>query len=328
MHIHLFVQKKNYCWWWTFNVINDISELVGIITSAIGAGNTDSLPGITTGMRLEQDKCRRDVTKIWKAVCYDITRGGNTKVIGVGKSYFDANGNRLSNILVDPDEYEQSVIALEYSKDIARRVINNVRDGSYTIGTAFNITAGQYSATSGIITVTTNVGHGLTDKDTVKLAGLGFSCAAHNNVISITDFEYDSASGFSTITVASDHGLSSGDEFELFGATFTCSSGSSVYPDGTNDYIFDAYVGTAGTVIYTNVGISTIDHTYDSGGEVRVGVTTTVFPDGTFGDCLKSRIMSRYSSSNQCWYVNYCSYLSKWRYYSKDKNFQARYRSD
>ena len=273
------------------NVNNDITELVGIVTSAIGAGNTDSLPGITTGMRLEQNKCRRDVTKIWKAVCYDITRGGNTKVIGVGKSYFDANGNRLSGILVDPDEYEQSVIALEYSKDIVRRVINNVRDGSYTIGTAFNITAGQYSPSSGIITVTTNVGHGLTDKDTVKLAGLGFSCAAHNNVISITNFEYDKASGFSTITVASDHGLSSGDEFEMFNVAFTCPGGSgittTIFPDGTNDYIFDAYVGTAGTVIYTNVGISTIDHTYDSGGEVRIGVTTTVFPDGTFGDCFE-----------------------------------------
>ena len=273
------------------NVNNDITELVGIVTSAIGAGNTDSLPGITTGMRLEQNKCRRDVAKIWKAVCYDITRGGNTKVIGVGKSYFDANGNRLSDILVDPDEYEQSVIALEYSKDIVRRVINNVRDGSYTIGTAFNITAGQYSPTSGIITVTTNVGHGLTDKDTVKLAGLGFSCAAHNNVISITNFEYDSASGFSTITLASDHGLSSGDEFEMFDVAFTCPGGSgittTIFPDGTNDYIYDAYVGTAGTVIYTNVGISTIDHTYDSGGEVRIGVTTTIFPDGTFGDCFE-----------------------------------------
>ena len=273
------------------NVNNDITELVGIVTSAIGAGNTDSLPGITTGMRLEQNKCRRDVTKIWKAVCYDITRGGNTKVIGVGKSYFDANGNRLSGILVDPDEYEQSVIALEYSKDIVRRVINNVRDGSYTIGTAFNITAGEYSPTAGIITVTTNVGHGLTDKDTVKLAGLGFSCAAHNNVISITNFEYDSASGFSTITLASDHGLSSGDEFEMFDVAFTCPGGSgittTIFPDGTNDYIYDAYVGTAGTVIYTNVGISTIDHTYDSGGEVRIGVTTTLFPDGTFGDCFE-----------------------------------------
>lgn len=277
------------------NVNNDITELVGIVTSAIGAGNTDSLPGITTGMRLEQNKCRRDVAKILKAVCYDITRGGNTKVVGAGKSYFDANGNRLSGILVDPDEYEQSVIALEYSKDLSRRIINNVRDGSYTIGTAFNISAGDYHAPSGIITVTTSVGHGLTSKDTVKLAGLGFSCAAHSNVISITNFEYDKASGFSTITLASDHGLSSGDEFEMFDVAFTCPGGSgittTIFPDGgaTNgggggDYIFDSYVGTAGNIIYTNVGISTIDHTYDTGGEVRIGVTTTLFPDGTFGD--------------------------------------------
>jgi hypothetical protein len=96
------------------NVNNDITELVGIVTSAIGAGNTDSLPGITTGMRLDMNKCRRDVAKIWKSVCYDITRGGNTKVVGAAKSYYDANGNKLTDILVDPDEYEQSVVALEY----------------------------------------------------------------------------------------------------------------------------------------------------------------------------------------------------------------------
>jgi hypothetical protein len=274
------------------NVNNDITELVGIVTGAIGAGNTDSLPGITTGARLEQSKCRRDVAKILKAVCYDITRGGNTKVVGAGKSYFDANGNRLAGILVDPDEYEQSVIALEYSKDISRRIINNVRDGSYTIGTAFSINGANYSPTAGILTVTTNVGHGLTSKDTVKLSGLGFSCATHNNSIAVYDFQYDKASGFSTITLASDHGLSSGDEFEMYNIEFTCPGGSGVtttiFPDGTNDYIYDAYVGTAGTVIYTNVGISTIDHTYTSGGEVRIGVTTTIFPNGgVFGDCFE-----------------------------------------
>lgn len=273
------------------NVNNDITELVGIVTSAIGAGNTDSLPGITTGMRLDQNKCRRDVAKIWKAVCYDITRGGNTKVVGAGKSYYDANGNKLS-ILVDPDEFEQSVIALEYSKDIARRIVNNVRDGSYTIGTAFSISGANYSPTAGILTVTTNVGHGLTSKDTVKLSGLGFSCATHNNSIAVYDFQYDKASGFSTITLASDHGLSSGDEFEMYNIEFTCPGGSgittTIFPDGTNDYIYDAYVGTAGTVIYTNVGISTIDHTYASGGEVRIGVTTTIFPNGgVFGDCFE-----------------------------------------
>ena len=482
------------------NVIKDIKNLVGIVTSAIGAGSTAGLPGITTGARLSQDKCRRDVAKILKSVCYDITRGGNTKVIGAAKSYFDSNGNRLSALLVDPDEFEQSVIALNYAKDITRRVVNNVRDGSYTIGTAFHVSDAQYSAPAGILTVTTNVGHGLTDKDTIKLSGLGFSCAAHNNVISITDFQYDRQSGFSTIFVSSDHGLSSGDEFELRGikmdcgdsgtgpvvnvsiATydettgeldietsgvhgahvgktvqikgltwscansgigpvvnvsaalydensgnltvttsgvsgihtgetvqlknleFSCSGGSgitttifpdgtsnfipgfgkdvfrvtavnsttqfvvnvgpstightyvsggtaqagittTVYPDGTSNFvqgygpdvfrvtavtdpfvfkvnvgvstiattyvsggtvqagittsiypdgvqgggdaIFDAYVGTGGTIIFTNVGISTIEHTYNSGGELRIGVTTSIFPDETFGDCFE-----------------------------------------
>ena len=271
------------------NVNNDITELVGIVTSAIGAGNTDSLPGITTGMRLNMGKCRRDVAKVWKSVCYDITRGGNTKVVGAAKSYFDSSGNKLTSVLVDPDEYEQSVVALEYSKDIARAVVNNVRWGSYTIGTAFNVSGADYTPSSGILTVTTNVGHGLTAKDTIKLSGLAFTCATHNNSINITDFEYDKASGFSTIYVASNHGLSSGDEFEMFDIEFTCPGGSgittTIFPDGsTGDYIFDAYVGTAGTIIYTNVGISTIDHTYASGGEVRIGVTTTIFPDGTFGD--------------------------------------------
>ena len=378
------------------NVNNDITELVGIVTSAIGAGNTDSLPGITTGMRLEQNKCRRDVAKILKSVCYDITRGGNTKVIGAGKSYFDANGNRLTALLVDPDEYEQSVIALEYSKDISRRIINNVRDGSYTIGTAFSIGGANYSPTAGILTVTTNVGHGLTTKDTVKLSGLGFSCATHNNSIGVYDFQYDRQSGFSTVILDNDHGLSSGDEFELRNLTFSCGDSgigplvnvaaatysettgellittdathgafigetvqiknlefscpggsgitTTIFPDGTsnfisgygpdvfrvtgtnfpfgitvnvgpstiahtyvsggtvqagitttvfpdvqsNDFVFDAYVGTAGTVIYTNVGISTISHTYASGGEARIGVTTTIFPNGgVFGDCFE-----------------------------------------
>ena len=270
------------------NVNNDITELVGIVTNAIGAGNTDSLPGITTGIRLEMDKCRRDVAKILKSVCYDITRGGNTKVIGAAKSYYDENGNKLDS-LVDPDEFDQSVIALEYSKDICRRIINNVRDGSYTIGTAFNISAADYTPSVGIMTVTTTVGHGLTAKDTVILSGLGFSCATHNNQISVTNFEYDRQSGFSTITLASDHGISSGDQFEMFDIQFTCPGGSgittTIFPDGTRGYIYDAYVGTSGNVIKTNVGISTIEHTYDTGGVVRIGVTTTVFPnDGVFGE--------------------------------------------
>ena len=369
-------------------VMNTISQLVGIVTNAISVGNTSGLPGITTGIRLDMNKCRRDVAKVWKSVCYDITRGGNTKVIGAAKSYFDSDGNKLSGVLVDPDEYEQSVVAVEYSKDIARAIINNVRWGSYTIGTAFNVTAADYTPSSGIITVTTNVGHGLTSKDTVKLAGLGFSCDTHNNNINVTDFQYDRLSGFSTIFVESDHGLSSGDEFELYNLEFSCgdsglgpvvnisnavydetvgivtittsaasgvflgepvqikglefscgdsglgpvvnisgalydeasgllvvttSSASGVhtgktvqlknlefscpggsgitttiFPDGTSNYIqgygpdvFRVTGVNSPTQFVVNVGVSTIGHTYVSGGTAQAGVTTTIFPDGT-----------------------------------------------
>jgi len=321
------------------NVNNDITELVGIITSAIGAGNTDSLPGITTGIRLEMSKCRRDVAKILKSVCYDITRGGNTKVIGAAKSYYGGDGSKLDS-LVDPDEFDQSVIALEYSKDICRRIINNVREGTYTIGTAFNINAADYTASAGIITVTTTVGHGLTAKDTVILSGLGFSCATHNNSIGVYDFQYDRQSGFSTVILDSDHGLSSGDEFELRNLTFSCgdsglgpvvnvsnvvydenvgiitvttSSASGVFagepvqlkniaftcaaehagvtttifPDGSSQNNIDGYgydvfsvlAVNSATEFQVNVGPSTIAHTYDTGGTVQAGVTTTVFPD-------------------------------------------------
>jgi len=388
------------------NVNNDITELVGIVTSAIGAGNTDSLPGITTGMRLEQDKCRRDVAKIWKAVCYDITRGGNTKVVGAGKSYFDSNGNRLSALLVDPDEYEQSVIALEYSKDVARRIVNNVRDGSYTIGTAFNVTSGEYSNTSGIITVTTNAAHGAFAGKTVQVKDLEFTCPSSGigPVVNVDTAVYDESNGNLTVTTTGASGIHTFKTVQLKNLEFSCPGGSgitttifpdgtsnfisgygpdvfrvtavnsttefvvnvgpstlahtyvsgataqagittTVFPDGTSNFIrgygpdvftvvevdsptvlklnvgistipttyvsggtlqagittsiypdgvqgggdaiFDAYVGTGGTVIYTNVGISTIEHTYNSGGELRIGVTTSVFPDGTFGDCFE-----------------------------------------
>ena len=268
-------------------VANTIDQLVGIVTQAIGAGNTDSLPGITTGIRLDMNKCRRDVTKVLKSVCYDITRGGNTKSIGAAKSYYDTDGSKLG-YLTDPDEYDQSVIALEYSKDITRAVVNNVKWGSYVTGTEFNVTNADYTSDVGIVTITTSVGHGLTSGDSVKVAGIAFTCATHNNELSIVNFEYDKSSGFSTITLAEVHGLSDGDFVELFDINFTCSGGSgittTIFPDGSQGYIYPVYAGTAGTTIYTNVGISTIVHNYDSGGVARIGVTTTVFPDGTFGN--------------------------------------------
>ena len=74
---------------WCTGVGNSISYLSGITTSAIGAGSSSGVVGIITGINLDTFRCSRDVRDILKAVCYDITRGGSTKVVAAGKTYFD-----------------------------------------------------------------------------------------------------------------------------------------------------------------------------------------------------------------------------------------------
>ena len=332
-------------------VANTIRQLVGIVTQAIGVGNTNSLPGITTGIRLNMEKCFRDVKYAVKAICYDITRGGNTRSVSIGKTYFDANGNKL-NILVDPDEYDQTVIALNYSKDIARAVINNVVWGSKLDPTwsrdfaggleKIDITNVVYDKSTGITTITTSVGHGLTTGNPVKLAGIAMTCPGYDYTgIGITGFQYNKTTGLSTVFLATNHfvneddliyleniefncgdsglgpivnitnavydktvgiltvttsaasGVHTGEPVQLKNITFTCPGGSgittTIFPDGSSpNSIYGTDVFTVSQVNSTtqfqvNVGVSTINHTYSSGGTAQAGVTTTIFPDGTQG---------------------------------------------
>jgi hypothetical protein len=278
-------------------VANTIRQLVGIVTQAIGVGNTNSLPGITTGIRLDMEKCFRDIKFAYKAVCYDITRGGNTKCVSIGKTYFDENGNKL-DILVDPDEYEQTVFALNYSKDIARAVINNVTwgsklDPSWSRDTAngsasVSISSVTYDRFSGITTITTAIGHGVTTGDPVKLSGIAMTCPGYDYTgIAITGFDYDNTTGLSTVYLSTDHFVEEGDLVYLENIEFSCPGGSgittTIFPDGTQGYFFEVESVPSSTTVILNVGISTIDHTYVSGGTMRVGFTTNIFPDGTIG---------------------------------------------
>ena len=94
-------------------------EAVGYITS------TDyKNPAIT----IDSINCADDVKDIYKAVCHDITRGGNSKSIGAGKSYFDINGN-LDHIV---GFGATTIDVLNYSIGIARSCINNITwNGGY-----------------------------------------------------------------------------------------------------------------------------------------------------------------------------------------------------
>ena len=88
-------------------------ETVGYITS------TDyKNPAIS----IDSTNCADDIIDIYRAVCHDITRGGNSKCIGAGKSYFDINGN-LDHIV---GFGATTIDALNFSIGIARSCINNV----------------------------------------------------------------------------------------------------------------------------------------------------------------------------------------------------------
>jgi hypothetical protein len=88
-------------------------ETVGYLTS------TDyKNPVFNTGI----STIKQGVKSALKAVSHDITRGGNSKCVGAGKSYYTAEGV-LQNIVGFKTE---TIDALNYAAGIARSCINNV----------------------------------------------------------------------------------------------------------------------------------------------------------------------------------------------------------
>ena len=101
------------------------STFIGIHTFV--SATTNGLKRATFNLAVSSD-CADDVKDIYKAVCHDITRGGNSKCIGAGKSYFDINGN-LDHIV---GFGVTTIDVLNYSIGIARSCINNITwNGGY-----------------------------------------------------------------------------------------------------------------------------------------------------------------------------------------------------
>jgi hypothetical protein len=116
----------------------------------------------------------------------------------------------------------------------------------------------------------------------LKYTGIVTSAAAENadtfildlNVptLNVTTATYDNVTGIVTITTSTNHNLSVGMGVTIAGLAFTCSSGPGIvtYPSGNKGYIFEvASVGAANS-FSTYVGVSTLSHTYQSGGTVKI----------------------------------------------------------
>ena len=184
-------------------------ETVGYITSTEYKN-----PAIT----IDSVNCADDIKDVYRAVCHDITRGGNSKCIGAGKSYFDINGN-LDHIV---GFGATTIDAFMHSREIARAVINNSLWASESSGLFLNINTATYDNITGILTIT-SPSHGLFVDDVVGLSNI----------------------------------------------TFNCPGGSTNFPSGVYGYNFEVKEVLTTDTFVVNVGMSTIAHTYDSGGTAQ-----------------------------------------------------------
>ena len=148
------------------------SEAVGYLTSTEYRN-----PPFSIGINTIRN-CQDDIKDIFKAVCFDITRGGNTKCVGAGKSYYTSEG-ALQHIVGVKTE---TIDALKYSADIARAIINNVTWGSNPVGIQTVVTNAVYSNVTGVTTITA-INHGLSINDAVKVVGLGFTCPSGPGIV-------------------------------------------------------------------------------------------------------------------------------------------------
>ena len=163
---------------------------------------------------------------------------------------------------------------------------------------------------SGIATITKLISPDTTITDTLTVSGLATITNAYvgystvNNLwvegenafdeFNITNFVYDKSSGLSTITVDSNINFVAGDIIRLSGIAFTCSDEhigvtTTIFPDGTQGFEYVVASLIDNTSFTTNVGVSTIGHTYDSGGIVQFGLNNKFkFPtsDGKSGQYM------------------------------------------
>ena len=95
--------------------------------------------------------------------------------------------------------------------------------------------------------------------------------------IGIQTAQYTASTGIVTITTNSDHNLVVGMGVTLSGLEFSCAAPhagvtTTLFPDGTNGYVFTVNSISATDTFDAYVGISTIEHTYQGGGDVAINV--------------------------------------------------------
>ena len=158
-------------------------------------------------------------------------------------------------------------------------------DCSGTSLTTLNVLDAPYDNTTGIVTVLFDDDHGTVPGARVQLTGLGYTCN-NNSLIpnSVITANFSNLSGELVILLNDDHGYNLGQKVRLedlqFSSTDPSFPGISTFPTN-GDYTITDIPSLDSFAI--NVGGSVFDYTYESGGTVYSGITSTIFPSGNNG---------------------------------------------
>ena len=255
--------------------------------------------------------CKDDIKDIMKCVIHDITRGGNLKCVGAGKSYYSDAGSLLHITGTDINGYsvkQATIDTIRYAAGIARSCINNVSwngnhqsiytqvkdvgmqpdpvTGSNTdINSCSNVVSAIYSCV-GVVTTILNqglsvLGAGINTTFPAN-AGIGTS-----SIIGITSAVYNNETGQTTV-LAPNLSVKAGDIVEVRDLLFNCTSNGTIgtqrYPSGKYGYEFDVTKVNSNGSFVINTGVSTLAHNYIGGGFVvnrAIGVTTASYDNVT-----------------------------------------------
>jgi len=93
--------------------------------------------------------------------------------------------------------------------------------------------------------------------------------------LNVSSALYDNVSGIVTVTTSSNHNFNVGMGVSIAGLGFTCPSGAgiSTFPSGNFGYIFEVSAIGPANNFSAYVGVSTLSHTYVSGGTVKINTT-------------------------------------------------------
>ena len=89
--------------------------------------------------------------------------------------------------------------------------------------------------------------------------------------LNVSNAVYTNTTGITTITTSTNHNFSVGMGIVITGLGFSCTSGAGIatFPSGNNGYIFEVKSVPTSNQFVVNVGVSTLAHTYVSGGTVK-----------------------------------------------------------